>query len=510
MKHFLKVTAWCVAIGSAWAAAPACAEDFARHFALQLEEGAAYYSVTLPAAVYSASQRNDLGDVRVFNGEGEPVPYSLEGPREPARTPPTLRPARWFPLRPVPAGHTGAPLGVTIAADGSLHATAAPPGRAQHDTDLIDAGDASREGRVSALVIRLRNDNYQGRVSVESSDDLRNWQPAGDAQLLKVSYNGSTLSQDRVELSGARARYLRLHWLDGAPYLESMNVEVQATGSGGAQLADKQREWRENIVAQAGPKAGEYFFSTGGPYPIDRLRLHLPQPNTVAPAVVYSRGALGAAWHEVSSATLFRLHNGDVEQNSPSLQLAPDTDRHWRVVVDTRNGGLGTGALSIAAGWRPATLTFAAHGAAPFTLGVGNAAAVSTAVGRDELLNGASSTVATARVGEPLVLEQNANAPSSASADAHRRYMLWAALVLAVGALAAIAWRLARSVSSRMPAGDAAAAVPGAAASGFASTPAASTDTAQAASAPAQNAANSMTGGVTGTTQGEHQRDGGA
>jgi len=230
----------------------------------------------------------------------------------------------------------------------------------------------------------------------------------------------------------------------------------------------------------------------------------------VAPAVVYSRSALGAAWHEVSSATLFRLHNGDVEQNSPSLQLAPDTDRHWRVVVDTRNGGLGTGALSIAAGWRPATLTFAAHGAAPFTLGVGNAVAVSTAVGRDELLNGASSAVATARVGEPLALEQNANAPSSASADAHRRYMLWAALVLAVGALAAIAWRLARSVSSRMPAGDAAAAVPGAAASGFASTPAASTDTAQAASAPAQNAANSMTGGVTGTTQGEHQRDGGA
>lgn len=162
MKQFLKVTAWCVAIGAAWAAAPACAEDFARHFTLQLEEGAAYYSVALPAAVYSASQRNDLGDVRVFNGAGEPVPYSLEGPRELPRTPPTLRPARWFPLRPVPAGHTGAPLGVTIAADGSLHATAAPPGRAQHDTDLIDAGEASREGRVSALVIRLRDDNYQG------------------------------------------------------------------------------------------------------------------------------------------------------------------------------------------------------------------------------------------------------------------------------------------------------------------------------------------------------------
>ncbi|MEZ2306729.1 DUF3999 domain-containing protein [Paraburkholderia sp. RCC_158] len=507
MKHLLKVTGWCAALVCAWTAAPAWAEDFARHFALQLDDGAAYYSVRLPAAVYAASQRNDLGDVRVFNGAGEPVPYSLEGLREPARTPPTLRPARWFPLRPAAAGQAGAPLGVTIAADGSLRATAAPPGRAQHDTDLIDAGQASHEGRASALLIHLRDDNYQGRVSVESSDDLRNWQPAGDAQLLKVSYNGSTLSQDRIELNGAHARYLRLRWLDGAPYLESIDVEVQAAGAGRTQLADSQREWREGIVARAGPKAGEYFFSTSGPFPVDRLRLNLPQPNTVAPAVVYSRGELGGAWREVSNATLFRLHNGDVEQNNPSLQLTPDTDRHWRVVVDARNGGLGSGVLTVAAGWRPATLTFVARGSAPFTLGVGNASAVSTAVGRDELLMDASSAIVTARVGEPLALAPNANAPSPANADAYRRYVLWAALLLAVGSLAAIAWRLARSVSHRVPAGDAAASASGAMAGGLATTAAAAADLNGPAGASPQDNANAVSGGAGHAPEPGHRRE---
>ncbi|WP_025599587.1 DUF3999 domain-containing protein [Burkholderia sp. WSM2230] len=496
MKHLLKVTGWCVAFVCAGAAAPACAEDFARRFALQLEEGAAYYTVTLPAAVYAVSQRNDLGDVRVFNGAGEPVPYSLEAPREAARTPPSLHAVRWFPLRPASAGQAGAPLGVTIASDGSLRATAAPPGRAQHDTDLIDAGQAAHEGRASALVVHLRDDNYQGRVAVESSDDLRNWQAAGDAQLLKVSYNGSTLSQDRIELNGAHARYLRMHWLDGVPYVESIDVEVQAAGAGRAQLPDSQREWREGIVARAGPKAGEYFFSTGDPYPVDRLRLTLPQPNTVAPAVVYSRGELGAAWREVSSATLFRLHNGDVEQHNPGLQLTPDTDRHWRVVVDTRNGGLGSGALTIAAGWRPATLTFVARGAAPFTIGVGNASAVSTAVGRDELLMGASSVIATARVGEPLALAQNADAPLSTNPDAFRRYVLWAALLLAVGSLAAIAWRLGRSVSHRLPGGDGAAAVPGAMESGLADTAVGATDAVGTAGGSSREAVNPAAGGA--------------
>ncbi|HYS64412.1 MAG TPA: DUF3999 domain-containing protein [Paraburkholderia sp.] len=450
MKRVLILTGRCLAIACVWTSAQAnAAGHFAQRFALELEDGAAYYSVMLPAAVYAASQRSDLGDVRVFNGAGEPVPYSLDAPREPARTPPALRPARWFPLPTAARGSTGAPLGVTIASDGSLRATAAPPGRAQHDTDLIDAGHAPRTGRVNALVVHLRDDNYQGRVTVESSDDLRNWQPAGDAQLLKVSYNGSTLSQDRIELDGMHARYLRLRWLDGAPYVESIDMEVQAAGAGEARRADAQRLWREGIVAHAGPKAGEYFFETGGPYPIDRLRLNLPQPNTVAPAVVYSRAGLEPAWRQVSSATLYRLHNEAVEQSNPPLELASDTDRQWRVVVDTRSGGLGSGTLTVAAGWRPATLTFVARGAAPFTLAVGSAAAVSSAVSREDLLMGASSVAATARLGDALSAWQGDAQSVGKDPDASRRYLLWAALLLGVGSLGAIAWRLARGGQAR-------------------------------------------------------------
>jgi hypothetical protein len=454
MKHALRLTAWCFAIATAWMPPPAVAADhFEQRFALQLEDGAAYYSVTLPAAVYAASQRNDLGDVRVFNGAGEAVPYSLDAPREAARTAPALRAVSWFPVPRAAAGSNDAPVGVAMAADGSLRATSAPPPRAQHDVDLIDTGRAPRSGQVSALRVHLRDDNYQGRVSIESSDDLRHWQPAGDAQLLKVNYNGSLLSQDRIELDGAHARYLRLHWLDGAPYVESMDAEVQTGVAGPARRGDPQREWREGIVAHAGPKAGEYFFTTGGRYPVDRLRVTLPQPNTVAPAVVYSRAGLDAPWREVSSATLFRLHNGTVEQNNPTLELKVDTDRQWRVVVDTRNGGLGSGSLTVAAGWQPATLSFAARGAAPFVLMVGSAAALSAAVARDELLAGASSTVASARLGDALMpVAQGTSAGSSVlgDPDVSRRYLSWLALVLAVGSLGMIAWWLARVAQSRV------------------------------------------------------------
>ena len=460
MKRLLRLTGGCLALAALWTSAPAAAADaFAQRFALQLEDGAAFYSVTLSASVYEASRRSDLGDLRVFNGAGEAVPYSLDAPREPARTPPVLRQVRWFPLPPAAAGGNGPPPGVAISADGSLHATSAPPPRAQHDVDLIDAGRAAQAGRVGALVVHLRDDNYQGRVRVEASDDLHHWRPAGDAQLLKVIYNGSTLSQNRIELDAVHVRYLRLHWLDGAPYVDSIDAEVLAAGVDAARRVDTQREWRKGLIAQAGVKPGEYFFSTGRPYPVDRLVIGLPQPNTVTQAVVYSRAGLNAPWREVVHATLFRLHNGDVEQSNAALELKPDTDRQWRVVVDTRNGGVGVGALTVAAGWHPATLTFAAHGSAPFTLAVGSAAATSAAVSRDALLKDASSVVATARLGDALHVAQQGATPVAGDPAMSRRYLLWAALALAVGSLGVIAWWRARIVQTR--AAEVAAGLPG-------------------------------------------------
>jgi hypothetical protein len=455
MKRVLKLTGWCAAIVVVWTSTPAlaAADAFAQHFALQLAGGAAYYSLTLPAVVYAASERADLGDVRIVNGAGESLPYSLDTPRVLARMQPRLRSVNWFPLPPAATGgNSTPPPGVMIGANGALFATSAPPALEQHDTDLIDTGRVPRTGQIDALLVHLRDDNYQGRVTVESSDDLRHWQPAGDAQLLKVNYNGSTLSQDRIDLPGTHARYLRLHWLDGAPYVDSMDTEIVAAGTDPVQRFDTQREWREGITAYAGPKAGEYFFTTGGAYPVDRLRLSLPQPNTVAPAVVYSRAGLTSPWRQVASATLFRLHNGTVEQHNESLEMKPDTDHQWRIVVDTRNGGLGSGALSVAAGWRPATLTFAARGSAPFALAVGNATLVSAAISREALLGGASSSVATARLADALPTAPVASAPLTPAGDGKRGYLLWAALLLAVGSLGAIGWWLARG--AQLQAGD--------------------------------------------------------
>jgi hypothetical protein len=418
-------------------------------FALELQAGAPYYAITLPDAAYAASRRGDLGDLRVYNGAGEPVPYSLDAVQPNATPPvPEIKPVRWFalPAQNGSTGTAGAPMNVTIAPDGSLRAASQPSPAGGRSGDVVDL--SGLDSGVQALAIHVRNTSYQGRVRVQSSDDLRSWNDVTQVSLLKVGEGANTLAQERVDLDGLHARYLRLRWPDGAPDIDHINAELAPQGAAPVQ----ERQWRSDISARPATAKGEYLFDTGGAYPIDRIQFGLPQPNTVARAQVYSRNDEQASWRLVASSQLFRLQGGPAaaggttpdEQRSPPLELMPDTDRHWRVVVDTRSGGLGSGNPAVAVGWRPATLTFVARGAPPFSLAAGNPAVQSAAVSRDELLVTTSTTVGNARLGAPMAALQQVQAPVTDS-DANRRYVLWGALLVAVAALGFMAFRLLRS-----------------------------------------------------------------
>ncbi|MGS0897422.1 DUF3999 domain-containing protein [Burkholderia stagnalis] len=416
----------------------------AQRFALDLDGSAAYYQLTVPQSVYAASRRDDLGDVRVFNGAGEPVPYSLDAPTAatPA-APPSRLPVHGFPLPPARTDDGNAPLGVSVGPDGALRAAVAAPPRAKHGADLVDLSHA--DGEIDALLVHVNDASYQGRVAVEASDDLRGWRPLGETQLLKVGQGSDMLVQERIALEGARPRYLRLDWLDGAPSIASLEVETHPRDARTTDTAAVPRQWRDAVRVRAGDTPGEYLFDIDGAYPVDRLRIDLPQPNTVARATLQSRPDAQAPWRDVAGAVLFRLRGKAGEQRNPPLAFAANADRAWRIVVDMRNGGLGGGQPAVAIGWHPAALTFVARGTPPFTLGVGNASLASSAVSRDALLVGMAPEVRPARVGAALPVEPPPPAPAAADTDAKRRYVLWGALIVAVGVLGAIAWRLARS-----------------------------------------------------------------
>src|SRR3972149_1003794 len=59
------------------AAAAERPQDYAYGIPIDADSREALHEIEIPAALYRGVSRNDLGDIRVFNGQGEVVPHAL-------------------------------------------------------------------------------------------------------------------------------------------------------------------------------------------------------------------------------------------------------------------------------------------------------------------------------------------------------------------------------------------------------------------------------------------------
>lgn len=113
---------------------------------------------------------------------------------------------------------------------------------------------------------------------------------------------------------------------------------------------------------------GEHQFDLGGQLPTDRLRVALPQPNTVASIALRSRAKPADPWRRVRTTVVYRLNRDGDEVKSAEVAVATNTDRYW-LRVDQRGGGIGLEAPRLyVVGWVPHRLVFAARGKPPFLL----------------------------------------------------------------------------------------------------------------------------------------------
>ena len=426
-------------------------EDFAYGMPIHADAQDALYELEIPAAVYRGVTRADLGDVRVFNGQGEVVPHSLR-PRAAASSEsgPVMSP----PVFPIYGEVTDRieDLNVRVEkrADGTIVSV-----RGQAKTSaskkpqrgyLLDAS-ALRQA-IQALRFEWQSgaDGFVGSVRVEGSDDLSAWNTIADhAALVRLTFGGHQLEQNRVELRGVRFKYLRVSWPENQQPLESLSV----VGELAAGVVSPRRVWQKINGAAVAGQAGEYRYDLGGPFPFDRLRVDLPQLNSLVQLQILSRAKSDEPWRLKTRATAYRLRGDETEVSSPEIALTNVGERYWLLRVDQKGGGVGEGVPILQIGWPPQKLVFAARGAGPFQLVYGNSAAKAAVFPIDSLIPGyktdAEFKVRTASLGERVTL---AGAARLRAQTDYKKWTLWGILILGVFVLAAMAYRLARQVKT--------------------------------------------------------------
>lgn len=431
--------------------------DYAYVAPITVSAGTPFQRIALPSPVYGTLTHGDMRDMRVFNATGEVVPHALE-PR-PATQLDSLA-MRDVPLFPLPHAATTGGGGIAVQVerrgDGTVVSVREPAerGAAAPDAWLLDASQLKQGVRALELVPADASAQFAGRMRVEASDDLEHWRLlTGNAPLLVAHAGEQSLARLRIEWPATEAKYWRLSWADGTAHAVSF-------GSARFEPAQVTREparvWERIEPLRVNAGDGEYIYALPPGAPVDRLRIHLPQNNTVVPVTLLTRAGSERDWRNIGSHVAYRLVKSDSEFENPDLPV--HGSQQLMVRFDTRGGGLGSGAPMLEIGWVPHTLVFAARGSGPFALAYGNAQAGAAAYPIASLVPGYSEGNSEAT--RELIGNATLGMPARAGGEARlrpqadlKRWILWSVLGIAVVLLGAMAYRLWRQMDGNASGG---------------------------------------------------------
>ncbi|MCS3415762.1 hypothetical protein M2399_000240 [Pseudomonas sp. BIGb0450] len=430
---------------SAWAQeTPA---DFTTRVPLTVSGEGPWYRLELPLVVQLSARQADLNDVRVFNAAGEPQAYALARQSAQSTESRSLANVKWFPLYAAADSTEAVPsVRVQSTSTGTL-VQVQPPSQLEAGEEvlrgwLLDASAIKAPLQQLILDWTSERDGFQ-RFSIEASDDLQHWRSWGEGQVARLSFADERVEQHEVSLPGQSARYLRLLWKgQAAPALTSAQLESVNAHSLPLPLV-----WSQPLSGSR-LKAGEYSWQLPNTLNVERLRIDLSQPNSLAPVTLSGRRESNQAWQPLSSGLLYRLtQNGqDVLQNE--LQLPGQAVAQLKLDVDERGGGLGVEAPALSFAVRATQLVFLARGEPPFTLALGNPSVKGANLPLSTLIPDYSAErlagLGQAKVaGEAVVTSPAVVAPVDSGPN-WKKLGLWAVLLLGVAALGAMAYSLLR------------------------------------------------------------------
>lgn len=432
--------------------------DFAYGYLLEVSEDGAIYTLTLPEAVYRGIIRSDRGDLRIFNSNGIAVPHSIRRSEYQIRQPQPDQDVPYFPLyREARATSSDYNVRITTNAQGAIidvKGTGGETSGRQLAAYLLDASHLPQHPQTLTLFWPETHAPFVMTVRLEGSNDLHQWRHLiNGAALSHLHYGGHRLLQQRLDLPRTAAKYLRLTWGGNTPLLVD-NITAHFAATSQAQP----RHWTSFAVTLYDTEHQAYVFDTQAYLPTDRVRLQLPQRNSLVRAAVEASSSPNGPWKTLYHGVLYDLQVEHTRLTTPPLTLGVRRERYWRVRVretESRLGGLPTLQL----GWVPEQLFFVAQGTVPFTLAygssrVGPATAPLAAFLRQETLHQQSTLVKTAHLGMPVSLGDAALLQPATPPVPWKRYILWMVLMLGVLALAAMARQLYKQMQQDSAEGD--------------------------------------------------------
>ena len=430
-------------------------DDFAFGYRLNTAPGLPVYQAVLPEEMYRISRRDDLGDLRVFNAQGEVVPYALMRPAPINATSKLVS----LPVFPVHGGNPGSHESLSVKVIRDQNGTIvninneSPMANRQPVTAyLIDASQVTAP--LTKLHVRwAKTGSFVAKISLSRSDDLNRWSTVVDSTAIAdLAHGGERLTRNVIEFSSVKSRYFRVTWPSEAQSGSIVAIDAELAPTRQEPVAAWLRLEGQRVVSDAGREL--FTFDTGGRFPVDRLNLELPEHNNLLRATVWSRADDKTPWRQRYTGLFYRVQPGEpsVEFRNETVSVTRNMDRYWRVDIEL-NDGPGSRLPKLELGWVGDRVTFLARGSGPYMLAMGGHDVAGAEQPVEQLLraldqnNNIIHPMAVA-VGERVVLGGEDRLEPGPYPVPWRKLVLWSVLVGGVLLLAGMAIGLMRQMGN--------------------------------------------------------------
>ena len=441
------------ALAQVQAASPAVPDmnDYVWGFPVIVQEESSFYLVQLPLAVNRSTTDPRLRDVGVYNADGEPVPRVIRPFSDDAEPIERNRQLPFVPLFEDVEGDNGEEIRLLLERTDASTKLQVATGEAIGESVsrelrsyVVDAHQDDEAIEALDLFWTQTGSDFIGQITVEGSDDLASWSALGSAAIADLNENSTSIVQRRVELSDMQRDYLRISWR-GLPDDWRLAEVLGAFTQGAQDVA------RENLLLdhpERDPQDGGRIFSLGGAPTIDRLRIRLPQSNTVITADTYLWSESQGRWNRVARGSWHHIGQSVNIIESEPISIPRTRSDRIKVVVTRGQPDVD---MQLEVGWRPDKLLFLAQGAPPFTLVAGRAADAAAGfpqhsiygVGSITSLAEDSSQATAAALGSRYSLSGPGQLHVDEATD-WRTLLLWLGLAFGVGFVGFMATRLLR------------------------------------------------------------------
>ncbi|WP_161966006.1 DUF3999 domain-containing protein [Steroidobacter cummioxidans] len=350
-------------------AAPPSMNDYSSGMSIRANYAQPMVETVLPDDVYRVVTRADLGDLRVFNADGMPVPHAFCATPASAAPQVTEVSLPVFVLRGRDHVYTDNSRVAVETSSGTrvnVEETAAP--KPEVVNGLIHIIDARETEPLRAIRFDWRSPDgaSEVKVRIEASDDLDRWQIIVPASTLLLAQQGDQeLRRERIELPNRQYKYLRVQRVDSGPPLILNSVTAEQVAA-----AEEIEPMWFNALPMESKEADVLYFDAQHLAPVTYARVRLAQQNSTVNVSLQSRPDEQASWRQRWTGESYVIVSDTVRRESPPAHFQGTTDRYWRLQILKDPQVYQDSTLEL--GYRPAKLRFLAQGPGPFTVAFGS------------------------------------------------------------------------------------------------------------------------------------------